>query len=123
MAIFGTSTKKERKAAKPAAVRAARDVKDADGRLALVLERPWLSEKALIGTEKGVYVFEIPPRATKKDVARAVEKEYQVVPVKVNVVNLPGKKVSLRTRRGHGTKSVRRKAYVYLAAGQSIQFA
>jgi ribosomal protein L23 len=39
------------------------------------------------------------------------------------VVNLPAKKVSLRTRRGFGMKSARRKAYVYLKKGDTIQFA
>lgn len=125
MALFGTDSKKAGKAKKPKAAktaRKAREVKDLDGRLSGVLLRPWLSEKALIATEKRVYTFEIPQRANKKDVMMAVEKAYQVVPVKVAVVNLPGKKVSLRTRRGKGVKAARRKAYVYLAEGDSIQF-
>jgi large subunit ribosomal protein L23 len=121
MALFGTN-KKEKKASQPKTVRKAREITDVDGRLAGVLVRPWLTEKALIATEKRVYTFEITPRANKKDVARAVEKAYKVVPVKVAVVNLPGKSVALRGRRGKGTKSARRKAYVFLAEGDSIQF-
>jgi ribosomal protein L23 len=126
MALFGTDSKKTGKVKKPKAAkiaRKARDMKDMDGRLSGVLLRPWLSEKALIATEKRVYAFEIPQRANKKDVMMAVEKAYKVVPVKVAVVNLPAKKVSLRTRRGKGVKAARRKAYVYLAEGDSIQFA
>ena len=124
MALFGTSkAEKKTKASKPKTVRKVREITDEDGRLAGVLVRPWLSEKALIATEKRVYTFEIPPRATKKDVMRAVEKTYKVVPLKVAVVNLPAKQVSLRTRRGKGTRAARRKAYVYLAEGDSIQFA
>jgi ribosomal protein L23 len=127
MALFGTDKKAgAKKSSKPKAAktaRKAREMKDMDGRLSGVLMRPWLSEKALIATEKRVYAFEIPQRANKKDVMMAVEKTYKVVPVKVAVVNLPAKKVSLRTRRGKGTKAARRKAYVYLAEGDSIQFA
>ena len=94
-----------------------------DARLANVLKRPWFSEKALIGTENGVYVFEVPESATKIDVANAVIAAYKVTPMKVRMVNLPAKKVSLRTRRGVGTRARRHKAYVYLKAGDTITFA
>ncbi len=99
-----------------------KQVKD-DGRLAYVLKRPWLSEKALLGTENGVYVFEIPAGATKTDVALAVEKFYKVKPRQIRVAHLPAKKISLRTRRGVGVRARRHKAYVYLKKGDTIQFA
>jgi ribosomal protein L23 len=102
---------------------AKREVRDANGKLSGVLTAPWLSEKALIATERGVYTFHIPKTATKHDVALAVTKFYKVIPRKVAVVNLPAKKVSMRTRRGFGVKSGRRKAYVYLKKGDTIQFA
>ena len=82
-----------------------------DSRIANVLKRPWFSEKALIGTENGVYVFEVPASATKIDVANAVIKAYGVTPAKVRMTNLPAKKVSLRTRRGVGTRARRHKAW------------
>ncbi|MEK9184508.1 MAG: 50S ribosomal protein L23, partial [Patescibacteria group bacterium] len=94
-----------------------------DDRIANVLKAPWFSEKALIGTENGVYVFEVPPAVTKHDVMNAIEKIYKVTPVKVNMVNLPAKKVSMRTKRGVGTRARRHKAYVYLKKGETIQFA
>lgn len=94
-----------------------------DARLANVLKRPWFSEKALIGSENGVYVFEVSPSATKIDVANAVINTYKVTPMKVRMVNLPAKKVALRTRRGVGTRARRHKAYVYLKAGDTITFA
>ena len=115
MALFSTNSKKA-----PAAKKA---VKNSDGRLALVLKRPWLSEKALIGSEQGVYVFEVAPTATKHDVAAAITEVYKVTPRKVTMVNLPSKTVSLRTRRGTGTRSRRHKAYVFLKKGDTIQFA
>jgi large subunit ribosomal protein L23 len=91
-----------------------------DGRLSTVITAPWFSEKALIGTEKGVYVFKIPERATKPEIAAAIQLFYKVIPKKINIVNLPAKKTSLRTRRGTGTKARRHKAYVYLKAGDTL---
>jgi large subunit ribosomal protein L23 len=93
-----------------------------EGRVASALKAPWFSEKALIGTENGVYVFQIPASATKPEIKAAIEKFYKVTPRQIRVVNLPAKKVSLRTRRGQGTRARRHKAYVYLKKGDSIQF-
>lgn len=120
MAIFGN---KKKTVKKEASARAAGEVKDAAGRLEGVITAPWLSEKALIGTEKGVYVFQIPRSATKTQVKAAVEKIYKVVPTKVNVVNVPGKVKNLRAKRGTGTRAARAKAYVYLKKGDTITFA
>lgn len=94
-----------------------------DDRLANILKRPWFSEKALISSENGVYVFEVSPSATKIDVANAIIAAYKVTPMKVRMVNLPAKKVALRTRRGVGTRARRHKAYVYLKSGDTITFA
>lgn len=88
-----------------------------------ILIAPWFSEKALIATEKGVYAFRIPKRANKHEVASAIKELYKVTPVKVRIVNLPGKAVSMRSRRGSATRAARRKAYVYLKKGETIQFA
>lgn len=130
MALFSnkstTSAKPAQKSAKaPAAAAPAKQKALAreDGRLSQVLKAPWFSEKALIGTEKGVYVFQVPADATKPEIAAAIEKFYKVTPAKVRMVNLPAKTVSLRTRRGVGTRARRHKAYVYLKKGDSISLA
>jgi len=121
MALFGTTKKKAVKSAK-SPVKAA-NVKDEAGRLERVLTAPWLSEKALIGTEKGVYVFEVPSDVTKTDIIAAVEKIYKVKPRKVATVNTPGKRKKLRKKRGFGTRAARTKAYVYLQKGDTITLA
>lgn len=118
MALF--SRKPQKAAPGKAVVKTARKE---DGRIAHVLKRPWLSEKALLGTENGCYVFEVPREATKLDVKAAIEKFYKVTPRQVRMVNLPAKKISLRTRRGVGVRARRHKAYVYLKKGDTIQFA
>jgi len=74
-------------------------------------------------TEKGVYAFSVPTRATKEEIAGAIKEIYNVSPRMVRIVNLPGKRKALRTRRGFGQRAARRKAYVYLNKGDSIQFA
>jgi large subunit ribosomal protein L23 len=127
MALFSNDTKKKTPKAKkvstaPKAWGRGMLAKD-DSRLANVLKRPWFSEKALIGTESGVYAFEVAKTATKADVANAIEKVYGVIPRQVRMVNLPAKKVSLRTRRGEGSRAARHKAYVYLKEGDTISFA
>ncbi|OYV27438.1 MAG: 50S ribosomal protein L23 [Parcubacteria group bacterium 20-58-5] len=122
MAIFGDK-KKEKKEKKGAARRRARTAPSAAGIAHEIIRAPWFSEKALIITEKGVYTFDVPARATKASIAGAVKEIYNVAPRKIRIVNLPAKKKTLRTKRGEGSRAARRKAYVYLNAGDSIQFA
>ncbi|MHB8660471.1 MAG: uL23 family ribosomal protein [Minisyncoccota bacterium] len=124
MAIFGTTTK-HKKEKKDTTVRAhrARSTASANGTAHDVIHAPWFSEKALIMTEKGVYAFEVSPRATKAEIAGALKEVYNVEPRKVRIVNLPAKRKAMRTRRGEGSRAARCKAYVYLNAGETIQFA
>ena len=120
MALFSTKPKKTTKKSATKQASSAKTLENS--KLELALKAPWMSEKALIGTERGVYVFAIPAGTTKTDVAQAVERIYKVVPVKVNVAHLPGKTKNLRIRRGKGTRARRHKAYVYLKKGETIQF-
>lgn len=118
MAIFGKKTKSEKKAS----AGRARATTLKSGSAHDTLRAPWFSEKSLIITEKNVYVFSVPARATKAEIAGAVKEVYGVAPRKVSVAGLPAKSKALRTRRGVGTRAARRKAYVYLNAGDKIQF-
>ncbi len=88
-----------------------------------VLLRPRVTEKSAQHTAKNVYTFEISPRATKPMVKAAVKAIYGVSATKIAIVRTPAKKVRLRTRRGYGTKSALKKAYVYLKKGDRIEFA
>ncbi|HET9641537.1 MAG TPA: 50S ribosomal protein L23 [Candidatus Paceibacterota bacterium] len=122
MALFGTTSKKQKKD-KVAKKRIARASKSANGVAHDIVRAPWFSEKALLGTEKGVYAFAIPASATKASVAGAIKELYNVSPKQVRIVNTPGKRKNMRTRRGFGVRASRRKAYVYLNQGDTIQFA
>lgn len=122
MAIFGN---KKNKAVKETNIRKhrARTTAITNGIENEIIRAPWFSEKALIATEKGVYAFEVSHRATKADIAGAIKEIYKVEPRKIRTINVKGKPKAMRTKRGTGMRSARRKAYVYLNAGDTIQFA
>ncbi len=83
-----------------------------------VLLRPVLTEKTTEMQEGGRYTFEVARSATKLEVKRAVETTFGVDVVKVNTMNVKGK------RKRFGPRLVaqkpRKKAVVTVAAGQSI---
>jgi large subunit ribosomal protein L23 len=83
-----------------------------------VLRAPHISEKSARLQENNQYVFEISSDATKADVKKAVEDLFSVKVDAVNVVNTKGKSRSFRFRSG--TRSNKRKAYVRLADGHTI---
>ncbi len=121
MALFGNKKKEKKEAS--VKHRHARTTASAHGIAHEVIRAPWFSEKALIATEKGIYTFAVPSRATKAQVAGAIKEIYAVTPRSVRIVNLPGKVKTMRTKRGVGQRAARRKAYVYLNPGDTIQFA
>lgn len=86
-----------------------------------VLLRPRVTEKATIAVEKSVYVFEVDPRANKKEIAQAVKQIYSVTPKKVNVVRIKPRKFFSRMRGQSGLRSGYKKAYIYLKEGDSIE--
>ena len=120
MALFGN--KKAEKKEGAVKKHRARTAATVGGIAHEIIRAPWFSEKALIITEKGVYTFAVAPRATKAQIASAIKEIYKVEPCKVRIVNLPGKPKAMRTKRGVGYRASRRKAYVYLNKGDTIQF-
>lgn len=87
-----------------------------------ILIRPRITEKAAALSEtNNVYTFEVTPAATKTTVKRAIKEIYKVAPAKVNIVNLPSKKVVVKGKQGT-TKGVI-KALVYLKKGDKIDLA
>jgi ribosomal protein L23 len=121
MALFGTKKTEAKKASTHAGK--ARAAKLGLGAENDIIRAPWISEKALLGTDSGVYVFEVSPRATKAEIAGAIAALYKVTPRKIRVVRLPAKQKNMRSRRGTGSRAARHKAYVYLSTGDTIQFA
>ncbi len=88
--------------------------------LAHILRHPHITEKASIYAEKGAYVFNVSPRATKHDIEKAVFTVYNVKPRMVRVVTIHSKaKRSAKTGK-IGKKGGGKKAYVYLKKGETI---
>jgi len=85
-----------------------------------LIKGPRVTEKAGINAEKGAYTFHIDRTATKDQIKSAIKELYNVTPVKINITNLPAKKIS---RRGiPGRKQAIRKAVVFLKKGDTIAF-
>jgi large subunit ribosomal protein L23 len=86
-----------------------------------VLLAPHVSEKAAIVTEKAnQFVFRVRKDATKPDIKAAVELMFEVKVDSVQVLNAAGKSKRFGGRQGR--RSDFKKAYVRLAAGQTIDF-
>ncbi len=83
--------------------------------------RPRITEKASFSSElSNVYTFEVTKESTKKDIAAFIETTYKFKPLKVHIAKIPSKKVYSRGKRG--VKRGGKKAYVYLKAGEKIEF-
>lgn len=86
-----------------------------------IITRPRITEKATMLSEKNAYVFEVSPRSTKNEIAKAIESIYGVKPVKVNITKMPAKKILVRGRPGVKPGGV--KAIVFLKEGDKIETA
>jgi large subunit ribosomal protein L23 len=105
------------KAVKASSTKAKKDVKASDAYRVLV--KPLITEKATNLSEHNKYVFVVSPKANKIEVGKAVEAIYGVRPLKINVANVSGKKVSRGKIRGQ--RKDWRKATVTLPKGQTIK--
>lgn len=85
-----------------------------------IILRPVVSEKTYALIEQNRYTFEVDKRASKPQIADAIEEIFGVRVAKVNTMNCTGKPRRLRFRAGH-TRSWK-KAIVTLREGDSIEF-
>ncbi|MEJ2593105.1 MAG: 50S ribosomal protein L23 [Candidatus Thiodiazotropha sp.] len=91
-------------------------------RLMKVLLAPVVSEKStVVADTNGQYTFRVSTDATKREIARAVEKLFEVQVDSVQVVNVKGKQKRFGAIRGK--RSDWKKAYVRLKPGSEIDFA
>ncbi|HPD07624.1 50S ribosomal protein L23 [Patescibacteria group bacterium] len=88
------------------------------GQLASILIKPAVTEKAGTLNELNQYVFVVERGANKITIAKAIEAFYGVKPIAVNIINMPGKKVT--RGRIKGQRPAWKKAIVTLPAGKSI---
>ncbi len=86
-----------------------------------IIRKPLITEKTSGQKEAGqVVAFEVAPGANKIEIRQAVEKAFNVKVQSVNTVVVAGK--VKRVGRQFGKRSNRKKAYVTLAEGSSIDF-
>ncbi|BBL86340.1 50S ribosomal protein L23 (chromatophore) [Paulinella micropora] len=90
------------------------------GRLANVIRRPLITEKANRALEQNLYTFEVDPRANKLEIKAAVEKLFDVRVLAVNTMN-PPRRTKRRAGRLAGKCAQIKKAMVRLAEGSAIQ--
>ncbi|MCG7895521.1 MAG: 50S ribosomal protein L23 [Candidatus Thiodiazotropha taylori] len=91
-------------------------------RLMNVLLSPLVSEKSsIVADQNDQYTFRVTKDATKREIAKAVEKLFEVEVERVQVVNVKGKQK--RFGAINGKRSDWKKAYVRLKAGSEIDFA
>lgn len=114
------AAKKETKEKKEAALVVKGETKLSSFASGSVIMAPRITEKAAHISDNRVYTFDVFPKATKTDVAKAIKEIYGVTPVRVNVSAIPTKQVFRRNRLG--LKGGGRKAYVYLKKGDKIEF-
>jgi large subunit ribosomal protein L23 len=84
-----------------------------------IIYRPLLTEKSTLARYAGsLYTFEVALAASKSEIAHAIEKSFGVKVEDVRTASFLGK--VKRVRKGIGSRSDWKKAFVRLAAGQTI---
>jgi large subunit ribosomal protein L23 len=86
-----------------------------------IIKRPLITEKGMrCNEEQNTVVFQVDPRANKMQIRQAVETLFQVKVLRVNTMNMEGKKKRVRFREGK--RPDWKKAYVTLRQGDTITF-
>jgi len=83
-----------------------------------IIEKPHISEKAFIMSEKNKYVFRVSNASNKSEIKKAVESLYNVSVTDVNIIKIPSK-----PKRYKGVATLRsgyKKAIVSVAKGDAI---
>ena len=83
-----------------------------------LIKKPIITEKATMASEHGAVVFQVAMTATKPAIKEAVEAVFGVKVKAVNTVVTKGKAKKFRGRAGE--RSDKKKAYVMLEDGQTI---
>ena len=84
-----------------------------------ILQAPLITEKVTDLTQLNKYVFQIPKTATRNEVRKKIINFYGVKPLKINIINVKGKKT--RYGRTEGKRKDWKKAIVTLAPEDKIE--
>ena len=83
-----------------------------------LIKKPVITEKATMAQDNNAFVFQVSMDATKPQIKEAIENIFSVKVKAVNTTITKGKAKKFRGRAGE--RSDKKKAYVMLEAGQSI---
>lgn len=83
-----------------------------------VIISPYITEKTSRSAEKNTYVFIVARETTKNEIIKAIQSMFKVHVTKVNVLNMPGKKV--RMGRYEGRTPGFKKAMITIKEGEKI---
>lgn len=97
-----------------------KDVVEAEVKSVSLILRPRITEKASMQSNVNAYTFVVAPNADKLNLAKEIKTKFKVSPLKINITNLPSKKVFVRGR--WGVKAGLKKAVVFLKEGDTIKF-
>lgn len=124
MGFFGTKKtekktekKAEKAASKSQAILTPRTI---SASAAKVIIRPHITEKSGMLSQSRVYTFEVTKGASSREISEAIQVMYKVVPMRISVAPIRAKKRNLRGIPGWTASG--KKAYVYLKAGDTIEF-
>ena len=90
-----------------------------ESRLADIIRKPVITEKATNALVLNQYTFEVDHRAAKPEIKAAIESLFNVKVVGINTMNPPRK--TRRVGKFSGKRSQVKKAIVRLAEGDKIQ--
>lgn len=92
--------------------------------MSAILKRPLITEKMTALADKRQYAFEVDINANKIEIARAVEKKFNVTVESIRTIVSKGKRKSQMTKRGRipGKRADFKKAIVTLKVDQKIDF-
>lgn len=88
-----------------------------------LIQRPVMTEKMTMLGSKRQYAFRVDLSANKIEIAKAIEKRFNVTVNSVRTIRMKGKMKTQMNRRGRftGRRPDWKKAIVTLAEGQSIE--
>ncbi len=93
-----------------------------------IMLKPRLNEKTYTQASSRIYVFDVDRSVNKHSIARAVEAQFEVKVMRVNITNISGKAkrvISIngkRMKNAEGSRNSFKKAYVMLAEGHGLPF-
>jgi len=92
--------------------------------MSVILKRPIITEKITALAVKRQYAFEVDLNANKIEIARAIEKKFNVTVESIRTIRSKGKRKSQMTKRGRipGKRADFKKAIVTLKQDQKIDF-